>query len=158
MKTIAARAFDCPTTFVAIVATWLLACAASAQPLAIVDSDASLPASEWRAIKRVVSGQLAAFKAGDGDKAFSYASPGIRAQFVDAPTFIEMVRQGYGALLAARYTEFLEGAVIEGRVIQPLRVVGHDNSVVVALYTMEKHSGRWKIAGCVLAPSTVQAV
>ena len=69
-----------------------------------------------------------------------------------------MVRDGYGALIAARYTEFLEGAVIDGSVIQPLRLIAPDNSVRVALYTMEKQTdGRWKIAGCVLAPSTVQA-
>ncbi len=69
-----------------------------------------------------------------------------------------MVRTSYGALTAARYTEFLEGAVIEGRVIQPLRLIGPDNTVLVALYTMEKQKdGRWKIAGCVLAPSSVQA-
>ena len=42
--------------------------------------------------------------------------------------------------------------------IQPLRLVAPDNTVLVALYTMEKQKdGRWKIAGCVLAPSTVQA-
>ncbi len=119
--------------------------------------DEPLPAPEWSAIRRVIGEQLAALKAGDGEKAFGYASPGIRAQFGDAPTFIDMVRHGYAALLAPRYTEFLEGAVIDGRVIQPLRVIAPDNSVVVALYTMEKHDGRWKIAGCVLAPSTVQA-
>jgi hypothetical protein len=69
-----------------------------------------------------------------------------------------MVRDGYAALLVARYAEFLEGAVIDGAVIQPLRLVGPDNSVLVALYTMEKQrDGRWRISGCVLAPSTVQA-
>jgi hypothetical protein len=48
--------------------------------------------------------------------------------------------------------------VIEGRVIQPLRLVSPDNSVVVALYTMERQqAGGWKIAGCILAPSTVKA-
>ena len=69
-----------------------------------------------------------------------------------------MVRASYAALIAARYSEFLEGAVIDGRVIQPLRLIGPDNSVLVALYTMERQpAGGWKIAGCVLAPSTVRA-
>ncbi len=139
-----------------LAASWI-ACA-GAQSAAGSDAEQPLAPSEWSAIKRVVGDQLAAFKAGDGEKAFGYASPGIHAQFGDAPTFIRMVRQGYSALLSARYTEFLEGAVIDGRVIQPLRLIARDNSVVVALYTMEKHDGRWKIAGCVLAPSTVQAV
>ena len=117
-----------------------------------------LAASEWSAIRRTIDDQRKALKAGDARKAFSYAAPGIRAQFRTPETFIAMVRDGYGALLEARYVEFLEGAVIEGAVIQPLRLVAPDNSVLVALYTMEKQKdGRWRIAGCVLAPSTVQA-
>ena len=121
-------------------------------------SQAKLVASEWSAIRRAIDDQRKALKAGDARKAFSYASPEIRAQFRTPDTFIAMVRDGYGALLEARYVEFLEGAVIEGAVIQPLRLVAPDNSVLVALYTMQRQKdGRWRIAGCVLAPSTVQA-
>jgi ABC-type molybdate transport system substrate-binding protein len=117
-----------------------------------------LSKSEWQAIKNVISQQLAALKAGNADKAFSYAAPGIRAQFGDAATFIAMVREAYSPLLLARYTEFLEGAVIDGMVIQPLRLIGSDNTVRVALYTMEKQeNGIWRISGCRVAPSTVQA-
>jgi hypothetical protein len=120
--------------------------------------EAKLAAAEWKAIKRVIGEQRAAFIAGDAHKAFSYAAPGIRAQFGSAENFLAMVRTAYEALIAARYTEFLEGAVIEGVVIQPLRIIASDNTVQVALYTMEKQkNGGWKIAGCVLAPSTVQA-
>jgi ketosteroid isomerase-like protein len=33
-----------------------------------------------------------------------------------------------------------------------------DNTVLVALYQMQKDDdGRWRIAGCLLAPSTVKA-
>ena len=121
-------------------------------------AESALAASEWSAIRRVIDDQRKALKSGDARKAFSFASPGIQAQFGTPNTFLAMVRNGYGALIAARYVEFLEGAVIEGAVIQPLRLVAPDNSVLVALYTMEKQKdGRWRIAGCVLAPSTVQA-
>ena len=69
-----------------------------------------------------------------------------------------MVRGAYSPLLVARYTEFLEGAVIDGIVIQPLRLIAPDNTVQVALYTVEKQAnGRWRINGCRIAPSTVQA-
>ena len=48
--------------------------------------------------------------------------------------------------------------MIDGATIQPLRLVLPDNTVLVALYQMQKQAdGRWRIAGCVLAPSTVQA-
>ena len=119
--------------------------------------ETKLSKADWQAIRKVISQQLAALRAGDGERAFGYASPGIQAQFGDAQTFMVMVRAGYSALLDARYTEFLEGAVIDGIVVQPLRLIAQDNSVLVALYTIEKQKGAWRITGCQLAPSTVQA-
>ena len=120
--------------------------------------EAKLSKADWQAIRKVISQQLAALRAEDGDRAFSYASPRIQAQFGDAQTFMAMVRGAYSPLLVARYTEFLEGAVIDGIVIQPLRLIAPDNTVQVALYTLEKQGrGRWRINGCRLAPSTVQA-
>jgi hypothetical protein len=129
---------------------------AGAVPLARA-AETRLTKAEWTAIKKVISQQLAALRASDGERAFGYASPGIQAQFGDAQTFMAMVRAGYSALLDARYTEFLEGAVIDGVIVQPLRLIAPDNSVVVALYTMEKQKRGWRISGCQLAPSTVQA-
>ena len=139
----------------------LVAALAVASPVASAppDAKAALAAAEWKAIKQVIGDQRAALKAGDAAKAFAHAAPGIRAQFGSAENFLAMVRAAYEPLLAARYAEFLQGAVIEGSVIQPLRLIAPDNSVQVALYTMEKQkNGRWKISGCVLAPSSVQAV
>jgi len=119
---------------------------------------ATLPDAEWTAIKTIIVEQRTALKSGDGDTAFAFASPGIRAQFGTPANFLRMVRESYAALVTARYTEFLEGAVIEGVVIQPLRLIAPDDTVLVALYTMERQrDGRWRIAGCTLAPSTVRA-
>ena len=123
-----------------------------------ISAETKLSKAEWVAIRKVISDQLAALRRGDADKAFGYASPGIRAQFGDAETFIAMVREAYSALLDARYTEFLDGAVIEGVIVQPLRLIAPDNTVQVALYTLERQAGRgWRITGCQIAPSTVQA-
>jgi hypothetical protein len=121
-------------------------------------AEAALSAAEWTAIKRIIGDQLAALRSGDAARAFSFASTGIRDQFDDAPTFLLMVRQRYGVLLTARYTEFLEGAVIDGHTIQPLRLVMSDDTVLVALYEMQRDErDRWRIAGCVIAPSTVRS-
>lgn len=126
---------------------------------AAAPSDApTLQRAEWKAIEQAIGGQRAALKAGDGAKALTFATPAMRDQFGSADRFMRMVRDGYAPLLAARDTKFLEGAVIEGAVIQPLRLILPDNTVLVAIYQMEKQKdGRWKIAGCILAPSTVQA-
>ena len=130
-------------------ACWLAAAAAA---------ETKLPPAEWRAIQGVIAAQRAAIVAGDADKAFALASPGIQRQFGDAATFLAMVDAAYAPLESARYVEFLEGAVIDGIVLQPLRLIDADNTVRVALYTMEKQAdGRWRISSCRIAPSTVRA-
>ena len=118
----------------------------------------TVASSEWKAIQRVIAQQRAALIAGNDRKAFAYATPAIQAEFGDPTSFMAMVQTGYSALLTARYVEFLEGAVIDGAVIQPPRLIDSDNTVRVALYTMEKQkNGTWRISGCRIAPSMVQA-
>lgn len=138
---------------VAVVAAFAF-CAQAAPP-----ESASLPAAEWTAIREVIGEQLAALKSGDGGKALQYAVPDLRAQFGTPDHFLAMVRHGYRALLDARSSTFLKGAVVDGATIQPLQLVLPDNSVQVALYQMRRQrDGRWRIAGCVIAPSTAQAI
>jgi hypothetical protein len=118
----------------------------------------TLPEKDWNAIRQVIDEQISALKAGDGARALTFAAPGIRAQFGTPENFLRMVRSGYAPLLDARYQAFLDGAVVDGATIQPLRLVMPDNTVLVALYQMQRQpDGRWRIAGCVIAPSTVQA-
>jgi hypothetical protein len=121
------------------------------------DPSPTLAKREWSVIKQVIAAQREALKKGDSRRAYGFATRGIQQQFGDAENFMRMVQTSYTPLLDARYAEFLDGAVIDGNVIQPLRLILPDNTVLVALYTMEKEKGRWHIAGCVLAPSTVQA-
>jgi Domain of unknown function (DUF4864) len=138
-----------------LVLCLLIAVPAFAAPPA---SEPTLPANEWKTIRKVIDDQLQALKAGDGATAMTFAAPGIREQFGTPDNFLRMVREGYAPLLDARYTQFLEGALIEGAAIQPLRLVLPDDKVMVALYQMQRQpDGRWRIAGCVLAPSTVQS-
>lgn len=131
------------------IACWLGAAAAA---------QTAPTAAEWQAIQQVIAAQRAAIIAGEAEKAFSYASPGIQQQFGDAASFLAMVDAAYAELESARYVEFLEGAVIDGIVVQPLRLIDADNTVRVALYTMEKQAdGEWRISSCRIAPSTVRA-
>ena len=127
--------------------------------VALAQGGDGLPPADWREIRSVIEKQRDALVAGEAERAFGYASRGVREQFGDAETFLGMVRRSYAPLVEARDTELLEGAVIDGQVIQPLRLVLPDNTVLVALYTMEKQrGGGWRIAGCILAPSTLKAV
>jgi len=140
---------------------WSLALAWTVATLAFAQAPPreTLPDADSREIRAIVEAQREALVAGKAEQAFGYASRGIREQFGDAQTFLSMVRRSYAALVEARDAALLDGAVIEGRVIQPMRLVLPDNTVLIALYTMEKaRSGAWRIAGCILAPSTLKAV
>ena len=137
----------------------LVALLGAALALAQAPPRDTLPDADWRAIRAVVEAQRDALVAGNAPRAFGYASRGLRAQFGDPETFMDMVRESYAALIEARDAALLDGAVIEGHVIQPMRLVLPDNTVMIALYTMEKsQGGAWRIAGCILAPSTLKAV
>lgn len=112
-------------------------------------------AEDAGAIRAVIEAQLEAFQMDDEEKAFSYASPGIREKFKTAAEFMAMVRESYRALYRPRLVHFLPAAVIGGEIVQAVRVVGPDGEVKVALYSMEKQpAGSWKIRACDLAPST----
>ena len=63
------------------VACWIGAAAAQTAPTA----------AEWQAIQQVIGAQRAAIIAGEAEKAFSYATPGIQQQFGDAASFLAMV-------------------------------------------------------------------
>ena len=129
-------------------------CAHAAPPHGV-----DLPMADWKAIRQVIDEQLVALKAGDGRKAMTYAVPDLRAQFGTPQDFLWMVRHAYHALLDARSSTYLQGAVVDGAPIQPLQLVLPDNTVVVALYEMRRQKdGRWRIAGCVIASSKAQAI
>ena len=146
-------------TLLAAIALAALALTAWVLPtFAAPPGHTALQPAEWTAIKEVIGGQLQAMKAGDGTKAMTFSVPGIRQQFGSPERFMRMVRDGYGALLTARDSTFLEGAVVDGLTLQPLQLVLPDNSVVVALYRMEKQKdGAWRIAACVIAPSQARS-
>jgi len=137
-----------------LLALWL---AAAAAPVRAAPGPTH-PAAEWAKIRGVVTAQREALIAGDGERAFGYATPQLRQRYGSAEAFMRMVGDGYRPLVDARYAELLDGAIIEGSTIQPLRLVMPDGSVLVALYEMQKQAdGGWRIAGCVIAPSTVRS-
>lgn len=136
------------------VTTVLLLCAFAT----FAQSSEPPTATDWTEIRRVIAAQRAALVEGDGERAFGYAAPSIRRHYGSAAAFMRMVQQGYRALVDARHVEFLEGAVIAGDVVQPLRLVLPDDTVLVAIYGLERQpDGRWRISACVIAPSTVRS-
>ena len=116
-----------------------------------------LSPADWNAIRAVVADQRSAIVAGDARRAFAYASPGVRERFGNARTFLAMVRESYAPLAEGRDAQLLDGAVVEGRVVQPLQLVMPDETVLIAIYTMEQQrGGAWRISGCLIVPTALR--
>ena len=131
--------------------------AATAAP-ALPGKGDRLSAADRQKIQLVITLQIKAFERNDETRAFSYSTPEIRKYFGSSRTFMEMVRSNYSVLYKNASREFLEAAVIDGSVVQPLRIVTREGEAVVALYTLEKQADKeWRIGGCEIAPSTLQA-
>jgi hypothetical protein len=108
-------------------------------------------AGERQTIRGVIERQIEAFKRNDGREAFSYATPQLQAQFGSVDVFMSMVRSGYAPVYRPRQYRFEELRTIDGRIAQPVHVVGPDGQAKLALYFMERQpDGTWRISGCVL--------
>lgn len=117
----------------------------------LVPAKAQVNGSDAAEINRIIAAQLAAFNADDGNEAFSYASPNIRAMFGSADVFMAMVQQGYPQVYRSQQAEFLEITVVAGRLVQPVLITDSSGGLTIADYIMEQQAdGSWRIDGCVL--------
>jgi len=127
-------------------------------PVAPATAGETVADPDRAAIRSVIEAQLGAFRRDDGDAAFSYASPTVRAKFRTAEIFMTMVRNGYRMVYRPREVEFREARIIDGKPMQEVLFVGPDNQPVIAVYIMERQDdGSWKINGVYLlrSPQTV---
>ncbi|MBT05644.1 MAG: hypothetical protein CMM32_01825 [Rhodospirillaceae bacterium] len=110
-------------------------------------------------IRSVIGAQLEAFRAGDADKAFSYAAPAIRAKFETPSKFLSMVQKYYPAVYSSRTSEFVKLTEIEGIWIQGVIISDEQGGAWFAQYPMELQSdGRWLINGCIVTALGDQAL
>lgn len=123
-----------------------------------VSNAAEVSADDSAAIRAVVREQLEAFARDDAARAFSLATPGIRARFGTPEAFLEMVRTAYPVVYRPRSVEFDASVIIEGEVMQPVRMIDAQGMAWIALYPMERQAdGKWRINGCQLARLTGRA-
>ena len=123
--------------------TVLLATALAAQP----DPDVE-------AAGRVVMQQLDAFRRGDFDAAFAFASATIHEQF-DRGRFEQMVRGGYPEI-ARSVSAVIDGSKRgdTGQVYLFLSIHGDNGNVVEAVYELVNEQGAWRVNGVVTRPDT----
>jgi hypothetical protein len=130
--------------FAASLAGFLPA-AASAEPVSAADT---------QAVRAVVEAQLAAFAADDGQRAFSYAAPSIRAMFGTPERFMAMVRGSYPVVYRPSAVVFLHPAWVQGQLVQGVHLTDASGALWLAVYSLERQADdSWRISGCTVQPS-----
>ena len=125
-----------------------LAAPAQAQP-----AQAQNDAAVVRAATEPVMRQLEAFRQGDFDAAYTFASASIRELF-DRAAFEQMVRGGYPEIARS-----VSAAVVEARVVTEtsvylrLRIGGANGQAVEAVYEMVREDRGWRINGVRTRPA-----
>jgi ABC-type transporter MlaC component len=130
--------------------------------LALGDASAAAaqPAGIAKAATEPIMRQLEAFRRGDYDAAYVFASAEIKQMF-DRRAFERMVKDGYPEI-ARSFFALVSRADVgpDGRVYVHVRVKGANGVGIEALYEMVRERGAWKInsvmtrpdPGLVLAP------
>lgn len=105
------------------------------------------------AIRHTVQSQLAAMAAGDAERAYAYAAPGIRQQFGNAATFMAMVRSGYPMVIKPAATTYFVPVPAPDGATQQLRLQDGAGGMWLAHYALVRLAdGSWRIAGCNVTP------
>jgi hypothetical protein len=115
----------------------------------------AVPGTDTMATQQVIGGQIEAFKAGDGAKAYSYAAPSIKQVFTTVDIFMNMVQTGYMPLYKPESYVFGKNALISGQVHQEVLVTDAQGKQWQAVYTLVRQDdGSWKVTGVKLNPYT----
>ena len=110
-------------------------------------------------VRTVISSQIDAFRTGDDERAFSFASPSIRSMFGTSENFMAMVKSGYQPVYAPRNFTFGRSSERGGTYFQEVLVTGPEGREWVALYTLQEASdGSIRITGVRLARSNAPAI
>src|SRR5574341_431615 len=96
--------------------------------------------------------QLEAFRRGDFDTAYTFASSQIKEQF-DRPAFEYMVKNGYPEIARSTFASVAASTVApNGHVHLQIKIRGANGNSIEALYELVLEHGQWKINGVTAKP------
>ena len=105
-------------------------------------------------ILNTINGQMSAFLEDDFEKAFTFASPSIRAIFQTPERFGQMVIGGYPMVWRPNSVKFMGVRLEGGYVIQTVFLKDSSGNPHFIEYAMEKFDEVWKISGVHLLNSS----
>jgi len=119
-------------------------------PIAVAQS--ALASADAKAVREVIEAQLDAFRKDDAAAAFSLATPGIRETFGTPENFMAMVKGSYAVVYRPANVSFDPPVLLDGQVVQPVRLSDAQGRAWIALYPMQRQpDGTWRTNGCQLA-------
>jgi len=96
--------------------------------------------------------QLEAFRRGDFDTAYTFASSEIR-QLFDRSAFEQMVKNGYPEIARSTFASVAASTVAsDGHVYLQVKIRGSNGNSIEALYELVLENGQWKINGVTAKP------
>ncbi|MGV8954180.1 MAG: DUF4864 domain-containing protein [Cypionkella sp.] len=116
----------------------------------VLPAQAQTADAPWQA---AITGQIEAFRSGDGVAALDYAGAAFKAQFTDPEAFVTAIAaSGYGPIVASRSHSFGDfNKVGDSIVLQVVKFVGPDQSLYEALYQMMNETDvGWRVQGVAL--------
>lgn len=106
-----------------------------------------------------IANQLEAFRAQDGEAAYSYAAPGVKRFFRSPGAFMTMVERGYKPVYAPQSYDFGRHGERDGTIYQEVMITGPEGREWSALYTLEmQDDGSVLITSVRLARSGAKAI
>ncbi len=103
--------------------------------------------TDRQAFQEIIGGQIEAFRADDGPRAFSFASPSIKSIFSTPDIFMGMVKNGYAPVYRPQNVKFGDVTRELGAPTQRVHLIGPNGGAWTALYAMQKQDdGTWKIS------------
>ena len=125
--------------------------------LAFVSSNAR--ADDVVDIRAIIEDQTAAISAGDGKRAFGYATPNIQARIGSSDMFLRMVESRYSMLINPKLFRVEDVQLRGNQAAARAHVVAKDGRAFKAVYPLKKQpNGEWRIDGCYLELLSDRAV
>jgi Domain of unknown function (DUF4864) len=130
--------------------TILVALVALSSGVAAAQAQTAKPAPK-EATEPVIQ-QLEAFRRGDFDTAYTFASSEIKEQF-SRPAFEQMVKMGYPEIAHSTFATIAASAVApNGHVYLSVKIRGANGNSIEAYYELVLESDQWKINGVTARP------
>ena len=97
--------------------------------------------------------QLEAFRRGDFDTAYTFASSDIKQQF-DRPAFEHMVKNGYPEIARSTFATVASSTVApNGHAYLSIKIRGANGNSIEALYELVLENGQWRSTASARSPT-----